>query len=89
MGHLATINVLIVFFSLRARYVSPVVYGTEALDRYGSWRTLETYGAVRVPGGSSGRLDPFQHGTLDLGGALRMDLAGRGTRGGALLRPGR
>ena len=33
----------------RTRYVSPAVYGTEALDRYGTWRTVETYGPVWVP----------------------------------------
>lgn len=32
-----------------ARYVSPGVYGAEALDQHGSWRTVETYGAVWVP----------------------------------------
>jgi hypothetical protein len=31
------------------RYVSQNMYGTEALDQYGNWRTVETYGAVWVP----------------------------------------
>jgi hypothetical protein len=30
-------------------YVSPAVYGGEALNQYGGWRTVETYGAVWVP----------------------------------------
>ncbi len=34
-----------------ARYVAPTVYGAEALDQFGSWRTVETYGAVWVPAG--------------------------------------
>jgi hypothetical protein len=34
-----------------AKYVSPGVYGAEALDQYGSWRTVETYGSVWVPAG--------------------------------------
>ncbi len=32
-----------------AKYVSPGVYGAEALDQHGSWRTVETYGSVWVP----------------------------------------
>ena len=32
-----------------ARYVAPDVYGTQELDRYGSWRTVESYGSVWVP----------------------------------------
>jgi Family of unknown function (DUF6600) len=31
------------------QYVAPAVYGTEALDQYGGWRTVETYGHVWVP----------------------------------------
>ena len=30
-------------------YVSPAVYGGEALNQYGGWRTVETYGSVWVP----------------------------------------
>jgi hypothetical protein len=30
-------------------YVSPAVYGGEALNQHGDWRTVETYGAVWVP----------------------------------------
>jgi uncharacterized protein DUF6600 len=32
-----------------AKYVSPALYGTEALDQYGSWRTVPTYGSVWMP----------------------------------------
>ena len=32
-----------------ARYVAPGVYGTQELDRYGSWRAVESYGSVWVP----------------------------------------
>jgi hypothetical protein len=32
-----------------ARYLAPDVYGTQELDRYGSWRTVESYGSVWVP----------------------------------------
>ena len=32
-----------------ARYVAPDVYGTQELDRHGSWRTVESYGSVWVP----------------------------------------
>jgi hypothetical protein len=31
------------------RYTSPAVYGTEALEEHGQWKTVETYGAVWVP----------------------------------------
>ncbi len=34
-----------------ARYVSSGVYGAEALDQHGSWRTVESYGTVWVPTG--------------------------------------
>ena len=35
--------------SSSARYVASGVYGTPELDRYGSWRTVESYGSVWVP----------------------------------------
>jgi hypothetical protein len=35
--------------AMSARYVPPGVYGTDALDRYGSWREVATYGPVWVP----------------------------------------
>jgi hypothetical protein len=33
------------------RYVPSDVYGAEALDQHGSWRTVDTYGSVWVPAG--------------------------------------
>ena len=45
-----------------ARYVSPTMYGTEALDQYGSWRTVDTYGAVWVPGGVPAGWLPYSTG---------------------------
>src|SRR5439155_10061870 len=35
--------------STSARNVPPTVYGAEALEQHGSWRTVETYGAVWAP----------------------------------------
>jgi hypothetical protein len=35
--------------ALSARHVPPEVYGVGALDHYGSWRVVPTYGAVWVP----------------------------------------
>src|SRR6266446_4543858 len=35
--------------AVSARYVPPGVYGTDALDQYGNWREVPTYGAVWVP----------------------------------------
>jgi uncharacterized protein DUF6600 len=35
--------------SASRQYVAPAVYGTEMLDQYGGWRTVETYGPVWVP----------------------------------------
>ncbi|HEX6829440.1 MAG TPA: DUF6600 domain-containing protein, partial [Burkholderiales bacterium] len=35
--------------ALSARYVPPEVYGAGALDQYGSWRVVPTYGTVWVP----------------------------------------
>ncbi|HEX9180122.1 MAG TPA: DUF6600 domain-containing protein, partial [Burkholderiales bacterium] len=35
--------------ALSARYVPPEVYGVGALDQYGSWRVVPSYGAVWVP----------------------------------------
>src|SRR5712692_4398609 len=43
-------------------YVPPTVYGAEALDQYGSWRTVETYGAVWVPSAVAGGWVPYSTG---------------------------
>jgi hypothetical protein len=45
-----------------AKYVSSGVYGAEALDQYGSWRTVETYGSVWVPGGMPAGWVPYSTG---------------------------
>jgi hypothetical protein len=45
-----------------ARYLSPGVYGGEALDQYGSWRTVETYGTVWVPAGVGVGWSPYTTG---------------------------
>lgn len=44
------------------RYVSPAVYGGEALNQYGSWRAVETYGSVWVPTGVSPGWVPYSTG---------------------------
>ena len=35
--------------AVSARHVSPGTYGVSDLDRYGSWRVVDTYGSVWVP----------------------------------------
>jgi len=45
-----------------SRYMSQGVYGSEALDRYGSWRTVETYGSVWVPSGVAPGWVPYSTG---------------------------
>jgi hypothetical protein len=45
-----------------ARHVSPGVYGAEALDRSGTWRTVETYGSVWVPAGVPAGWSPYTTG---------------------------
>jgi hypothetical protein len=45
-----------------AKYVSPGVYGAEALDQYGSWRTVESYGSVWVPTGVAADWVPYSTG---------------------------
>lgn len=44
-------------------YVSPDTYGAGDLDRYGSWRTLPTYGAVWVPAGVAPDWAPYSTGS--------------------------
>jgi len=43
-------------------YVPPAVYGAEALNQYGSWRTAETYGPVWVPAGVPAGWVPYSTG---------------------------
>ena len=38
------------------------VYGAEALEQHGSWRTVETYGSVWVPGGVPATWVPYSTG---------------------------
>jgi hypothetical protein len=45
-----------------ARYVGPAVYGTESLDQYGHWRTVETYGSVWVPADAAPGWVPYSTG---------------------------
>ncbi len=45
-----------------ARYVGPDVYGADALDQYGSWRTVDTYGSVWVPTSVSTGWVPYSTG---------------------------
>ena len=71
--------------AVSARYVSPGVYGVDDLDRYGTWRSVPTYGAVWVPRGVPTGWAPYSTGTLDARSLLRLDLGGHRTLGlGAL-----
>jgi hypothetical protein len=45
-----------------ARYVAPQVYGVNELDRYGTWHTEPTYGAVWVPAGVPVGWAPYSTG---------------------------
>ena len=45
-----------------ARYVAPDVYGTQELDRYGSWQTVESYGSVWVPRAVATSWTPYSTG---------------------------
>jgi hypothetical protein len=45
-----------------AKYVPAGVYGGEALDQHGSWRTVETYGSVWVPAGVPAGWSPYTTG---------------------------
>ncbi|MBI3106605.1 MAG: hypothetical protein HYY95_13735, partial [Candidatus Rokubacteria bacterium] len=45
-----------------ARYVPRDVYGTEELDRHGSWRVVESYGSVWVPTAVASGWVPYSTG---------------------------
>lgn len=45
-----------------AKYVPAGVYGGEALDQNGSWRTVESYGSVWVPAGVPAGWSPYTTG---------------------------
>jgi hypothetical protein len=49
--------------SVSARYVPPGAYGVEELDRYGTWRTVPTYGEVWVPTGMPAGWVPYSTGS--------------------------
>ncbi len=48
--------------AVSARYVSPGIYGVDDLDRYGTWRTVPTYGAIWVPSGVPAGWAPYSTG---------------------------
>lgn len=48
--------------SVSARYLSPSVYGADALDHYGTWRVVESYGPVWMPGGVAAGWAPYSTG---------------------------
>jgi hypothetical protein len=45
-----------------AKQLPAGVYGAEALDQHGSWRTVETYGSVWVPAGVASGWSPYSTG---------------------------
>jgi hypothetical protein len=49
--------------SLSSRYVAEDVYGIDDLDHHGSWRVVETYGAVWVPTGMPVGWAPYATGS--------------------------
>lgn len=49
--------------AVSSRYVSPDVYGADALDSYGSWRVVPTYGSVWVPDGVASDWVPYSTGS--------------------------
>jgi len=48
--------------NLSARYVSPMVYGVDDLDHYGTWRVVPNYGAVWVPDAPPAGWAPYSTG---------------------------
>lgn len=48
--------------SASARYLSPGMYGADALDHYGDWRVVDQYGPVWVPGGIAAGWSPYSTG---------------------------
>jgi len=49
--------------AVSARYVSPGTYGANDLDRYGTWRTVPTYGSVWVPTAVDAGWAPYTTGS--------------------------
>ena len=52
--------------AVSARYVSPGTYGASDLDRYGTWRVVDTYGSVWVPTGVPTGWAPYSTGSWTL-----------------------
>ncbi|MBP1685595.1 MAG: FecR protein, partial [Deltaproteobacteria bacterium] len=48
--------------SLSTRYLSPSVYGADALDHYGTWRVIDEYGPVWIPTGVAPEWSPYSTG---------------------------
>ena len=48
--------------ALSTRYVSTDVYGVDALDEYGSWRVVPSYGSVWMPNGLASGWAPYSTG---------------------------
>ena len=48
--------------TVSARYVSPGIYGVDDLDRYGTWRSVPTYGPIWVPSGVPAGWVPYSTG---------------------------
>ena len=49
--------------AMSARYVSPGTYGASDLDRYGTWRSVPTYGSVWVPTAVQAGWVPYSTGS--------------------------
>jgi hypothetical protein len=49
--------------AMSARYVSPGTYGVDDLDRYGTWRVVDTYGPIWVPTGMPAGWVPYSAGS--------------------------
>lgn len=49
--------------AVSARYVSPGTYGVDDLDRYGTWRVVDTYGPIWVPTGVPAGWVPYSTGS--------------------------
>ncbi len=46
-----------------SRFIAPESYGTDDLDRYGTWRVVPTYGSIWIPGGVPAGWAPYSDGT--------------------------
>ncbi|HVN84570.1 MAG TPA: DUF6600 domain-containing protein [Candidatus Binatia bacterium] len=48
--------------TVSSRYVAPGVYGIDALDHYGNWRIVPSYGSVWIPDGVAAGWVPYSTG---------------------------